>query len=429
LSKEPSLAKNTAYSAMASGSNVLLVALVIIGARILGDSRFGEFSFALALATIFEMLIDLGITTLTARDVARDRTLAPRYLPNILGWKLVLSAVAMALLVLTVNLLHQSRETMIATYIMGLAAVLRSFKYTTTGFFQAFERFDLITLTIYIERIGILVSGIAALLVTRSLIAFSLVFVLWRIPDLLIAFRLLHKQITHVRIGFDWAVVKRIQMAAIPFGSYAVVAAAYAYISIVILSAMRSAQHVGWYSASSKIYEGMASFPFLVAAVLLPRLSRLYVEDQDRHRALSLRALRYMALSGLPLAVCVGIFAPQALVLVYGKEYLPAVPALRILLAACVPMFLNATMNTVLISGNREKSVLRVACAGLVVMTASNLVLVHRIGVSGAAWSFVVSESCVFVLLLITVRRTLRAFDHREWTASHPLTSRARRSP
>ncbi len=407
MSQEPSLAKNTLYSAMSSGSNILLVLLVIIAARVLGDSRFGEFSFALALATIFEMLIDLGISTLTARDVARDRSLAGRYLPNVLGWKLILAASAMVLLIIAVNLLHQPRDTRIATYTMGVAAVLRSFKYTTTGFYQAYERFDLIVLTMYIERVGILASGTLVLFLTRSLIAFSLVFAAWRIPDLFITFRFVHRQITPVRIGLDWSAVKRTQIAAIPFGSYAIVAAVYAYISTVVLSAMRTPEQVGWYSASSKIYEGLSSVPFLLSSVLLPRLSRLYVEDSEQHWALSLRALRYMALGALPLAVAVGIFAPQALVLVYGKEYLPAAPALRILLAACVPMFLNAIMNTILISADHEKSVLHVISAGVVVMVAANLVLVYHLGVTGAAWSFVISETCVFTMLAITVRKAL----------------------
>ena len=52
-------------------------------ARYLGAEGFGVLSFALAFTGIFSMFIDLGMHQLIIREVARDRSLARKYLANV----------------------------------------------------------------------------------------------------------------------------------------------------------------------------------------------------------------------------------------------------------------------------------------------------------------------------------------------------------
>ena len=409
MRSEPSLARNTLFSAVSSASNVLLVVLVIIAARVLGERSFGYLSFALALASIFEKMTDLGLNTLTARNVARDRGLAGSYLPNMLGWKAFLSMVVIGLFALAVRFLNHDPEARTAAYIIGVAFIIQCFKATSVAFFQAYERFDLILLVMYVERASTLVLCTLVLLFVGKLIPFALVFTLGRIPDLVLAYWLIHRKVTPFRVRFEPRVIKSLQVSAIPLGAYALVFSAYWHIGTVVLSAMRPAAEVGWYTAGYKIYEGLTMFPFLLCAVLLPHLSRLFVADRDRHAALSLRMLRYLTLGSMPLAVSVGVLAPQAVQLLYGKAYLPGVPALRILLGATILMFINWTLNTVLISADREKTVLRVATAGLAVITVANLALIRQFGVVGAACSVAISELCVFMLLFVALKKVLFA--------------------
>jgi len=413
VTERKSLARNTVYSAVSSASSVFLIILVIVAARVLGDKAFGEFSFALALASIFEMFIDLGLNTLSARNVSRDRRLADIYLPNILGWKLILSGVVMALLVLTIKLMHQTREAELAAYIMGAAVVIRSFKSTSFAFFQAFERFDLILLTTYIERFSGLIFGLAALLLTRSLIAFVSVFALIRIPDILITYRFIHRAITPVRIRFEPKVIRKLQSAAVPFALSSIVLVAYLYVGTVILSVMRPPAEVGWYNAGYKIYEGLTTLPFLICAVLLPRLSLLFVLDRRRYGALCRRALRYLFVGSIPVVIGIFVLAPRVIGLLYGAEYAPAVPVLRLLLAAALFMFANWVLNTILIAADLERPALRIWAVGLVVMSASNLVLIPRLGMIGAAYSVIAAETCVFAMMAGCVRKRLFGSSHR----------------
>lgn len=402
-----SLGRNTLFSGLSAASNVLLVVLVVLAAKALGDKAFGEFSFALAVASIFEMLVDLGLNTLVARNVARDRLLAARYLPNILSWKLLLSATAMGLLVITVRLVQSDPEARLAAFILGIGIVLRSYKSTTQAFFQSHERFDLVLLTTYIERILVFALGIAALYTVGGLVAFCLVFVLARVPDLVFSLWLVHRSIARVRLAAEPGIIRRMQKDALPFASYTLITCLYVYIGTVILSALRPAEEVGWYNAGYKIYEGLTMFPALLGAVMLPRLSRLFVAHREHHRYLAERAVKYLAMVSFPIALLAAYVSPAVVRLLFGEEYLPAVLPLRVLLAASIIMFTNITLNIILISADLQTAVVRVASIGLVAMALTNLVLVPRFHILGSALCVLMSEASVMTAALLTMRRKL----------------------
>ena len=68
--------RSLAYAGVSAASAGLLLVLFVVAGRMLGDGEFGKFSFALALGTIFETLMDFGLHQVTIRAVARDRSQA-----------------------------------------------------------------------------------------------------------------------------------------------------------------------------------------------------------------------------------------------------------------------------------------------------------------------------------------------------------------
>lgn len=88
------IAKNTAVLYAAHIVTALLTLLLVVFiARELGDITFGKYSFALAFTAIFAVFLDLGFLTLIVRDVARDKSLASKYLGNIAVIKVILSVI------------------------------------------------------------------------------------------------------------------------------------------------------------------------------------------------------------------------------------------------------------------------------------------------------------------------------------------------
>jgi len=74
--------------------------LVVRITSYLGDVDFGKYSFAFAFTGLFIGLSDLGLSIVTTREVARDKSQAEKYLGNIAILKFILSIFVIFLILL-----------------------------------------------------------------------------------------------------------------------------------------------------------------------------------------------------------------------------------------------------------------------------------------------------------------------------------------
>src|SRR5882672_9191994 len=91
------LARNTVFSAVGEGSNLLLFLLGFLAARYLAPSAFGVYSAAFAFVGLFRILPDFGMSYASTLAISRDRSQAQRLLGSLLGFQALLSVVTIAL--------------------------------------------------------------------------------------------------------------------------------------------------------------------------------------------------------------------------------------------------------------------------------------------------------------------------------------------
>ena len=128
---------------MTAGSAVLLVALTMIAGRLLPASEYGKFSFAIALATIVETLMDIGLGPVTVRTVARDGAGAGTLFRHVLGLKIAWVALGLVALLIAAPILRSDPTVIRACYLMGISSAIRSYVLSARGLLQGLNRFDL----------------------------------------------------------------------------------------------------------------------------------------------------------------------------------------------------------------------------------------------------------------------------------------------
>src|SRR5262249_1943498 len=137
---------------------------------------------------------------------------------------------------------------------------------------------------------------------------------------------------------FDRGRWRDLQAAALPIGFSLIALNLYTYIDTVILGLMRSDAEVGWYAAAYRIYEGLTYAPSILAALLTPRLSYLFVNARSAHRTLLLRSFA----AALALGVVIGgitAWLAGPLMTLFGANYMPGAAPLRILAAGSLFLF------------------------------------------------------------------------------------------
>ena len=238
-------ARSFAFATATSGSGVLLLVLLIVAGRWLGDAEYGRFSFALALATVLETLIDFGLKEVATRTVARDRGIAARLVRHTLALKLVVGVLVLLLLVVIARTLRPEPEVRFACYVLGVSSIFRSLLLTFRHTLNGLERYGLESLVVIADRGFLLVFGVAALLGGYGVTGLALAFAIGRFAAFGLAYGIARSQVGPIGLGFDVGYWRDLQREALPFGAFVVVLNLYAYIGTLMLGLLATDAETG----------------------------------------------------------------------------------------------------------------------------------------------------------------------------------------
>jgi len=399
---------DSGYATLTAGSAVLLLVLLTIAGRFLSVDDYGRFRYALALTTIVETIMDLGLSQVTVRTVARDKASADRLFPQVLGLKIAWVAIGLSLLAIITPILRADPVVIKLCYALGLSSAVRSYLLTARGLLQGLQRFDLEALVVVSDRVLLLLIGGAALWNGYGLFGLAAAFIGSRLVMLGAVQLLLRRVVADVRPAFDRVMWRDIQSAALPLGFFMIALNTYTYIDTVILGLMRTDTEVGWYAASYSVYEGLTYAPSILAAVLTPRLSYLFSHDRPAHRALLTRALVASLALGVVLGGGAVLAARPIITILFGSRYIAAALPLQILAGGALFVFATWILHAAAISTNLDRRLLLTTAIGLGTNIVLNVALIPRYGINGAAWATVLAEALTVVLLLVQLERRLR---------------------
>ena len=396
--------RNFAYSMVSTATAALLLALMIIAGRFLGEVEFGKFMFALLLGGVFETLMDFGLHQVTVRAIARDPDRAPILLRHTLAIKLLWATGALMLLIVATNTLRKEPDVRMACYLIGGASIFRSYMLTIRGVLQGLERFGWESIVVIADRALLLTLGTYALWSGGGLRGLTIAFVAARGLALLLAAVITQMRLGGIALTYDREAWRDLHLTALPLGFFLIVLNLYQYADGVMLGYFRNDAETGLYGAAFKVYEGLTYAATAISAVLTPRLSALFVSDRTRHRQISMGGVAGTAGIGALIAIVGFILALPLLTIPFGNAFAGAVPPFRILCAGLPIVFAIWILHATAISVDREKLLLQTGLIGLAVNVGLNLYLIPHYGPNGAAWATVAGELVSMLILIAGLR-------------------------
>ena len=400
---------SSGYATISAGSAALLLLLLMAAGRFLTADDYGRFSFALALATIVETVMDIGLGQVTVRTVARDQQAAGRIFRDVLGLKLVWVAGGLVLLLIAAPVLRSDATVVRICYLLGVSSAVRSYLLTVRGLLQGLNRFGLEATVVVADRVLLLGLGTLALAGGYGVYGLSFAFVAARVVMFGAVTWIVRGVAGSAAPTYDRARWREIQAAALPLGFFMIALNLYTYIDTVILGVMRSDAETGWYAAAYRVYEGLTYVPAVLSAVLTPRLSYLFTHDRAALRPQFLRALASAAGLGLLMGGLAVWLARPLMSLLFGSAYLPAVVPLQILAGGAIFVFSTWILHAAAIATNLDRRLLLTTGVGLGSNVALNLLFIPRWGMAGAAWATVIAEAVTVALLFVQLQQQLPA--------------------
>lgn len=399
---------------------VLSFCFSVLVVRRLGAQTFGQYSAVIAFGVAFSFIADLGLSPYAVREVARirggvnDLEQIESLFGNVMRIRLILSGITIFLLTGAAWLTGRPLYLLGAIFLNGLGLLLYSVQGASDAVLQGFERLDISALAKIFYQLAFISIGAIVLviglgyygLVIATLISIAVMTVVCWFGLKNLGVRPTKSTSSH------WSGLLR---SSFPFGviNFAL-GLSYKFDSI-LLNIFRTDAETGYYNAAYNLVFTAVVFSNVINTSLYPSLTRQSVSDPGQLIKSYERAIRYLMLIALPIAVGTWALADQLIPFLYTNNYLAAVLALQIIIWVVPWMYLSEFLGyAVLISGHEKKAARAVlVSSGINVLV--NLWVVPHYGYIGAAVMTVATEMILvaqYVWFLRSVLRQINWFDN-----------------
>jgi O-antigen/teichoic acid export membrane protein len=407
---DPSPSRTVAWNAIARSGGELIAKLASVVfflavARELGAGRFGDLMFALSYTTVMTLPSGFGTEELIAREVARDPKRVHEYASNVMIIKVALSVVLLALAEAIVVVLGYSYDVRLAVLIVGASVAIENLGRTWGAVLQAYQRMELISVALIVQRFLTAAVGVAVLVAGGGLLEVSFVMLGSAVVGFCVATFAMRKWVIAVRLRIDrarwWGLLK----AGVPIGAVGVLLIALVKIDQTLISffADEGNREVGFYGAAFRLIEATMFIGWSFSAAMLPWFAAQATGREKLAAGFELGTKATAAVL-VPVGLTFVLFADPLIELLYGSHYEAAVEPLRYLGAMVVFLGINDLAAMLLIARERPLAFARVAGIVLVFNVALNAALIPAYGASGAAFTAALSSFVLFALGFVLVR-------------------------
>ena len=375
-------------------------------ARHLEAEGFGILFFAVALTAIFGVFADIGLQALMTREIARDRSLAQKYLGNIAIIKILLSTITFGLIALTINLMDYPSDTVKVVYFIGLSVVFNAFSLMFYGVFRAYERMEFEALGLVLNGALTLAGAFYGISHDFGVVGFALIYLIASVVTLGYGFVISIWKFAVPKIEVELQFWRGALKQAWPFGLGLFLASIFAWIGSVMLSRLKGDEAVGLYNAAYRLVYMIQVIPLAYFSAVFPSMARFHVTSKDFLWFTYERSFKYMLMIGIPIGVGTTVLAGKIILLIFGGEYYQSIILLQILGWSVAFLFVSGVFGSLFQSINRQMIATAIAAAATALNIVLNIVLIPRYGATGASVALLAATIAGFIISAVWSSRT-----------------------
>ncbi|AEG18290.1 flippase [Methanobacterium paludis] len=400
MSRIRTLAKNTTMLFVANVISYLLgFFTTLYTARYLGVEGFGVLSLALSLTGIFGVFTDLGLGTLTTREVSRDKSQANRYIGNTAVMKVFLAFLTFGLIALAVYILNYPQTVKNVVYLITLSVIFGAFTGIFNSIFQAFEKMEYMSLNIILNAVLMLAGVLTVIYYGFDIIALASVYFISSGIILILTFFIYSWKFFLPKIHLDLNFWKPTLNEASFFGLSSILVVIYFYIDSVMLSIMVGNSAVGIYNAAYKLIFVLLFIPSVFVTSIFPLMSQHFESAKNLLKLEYEKSVKYLFAIAMFIFVYGFVFADKIILIIYGGNYTASIAALQALIFVVPIIFITNLFGNILGAINRQKAITIVTGANALINITLNLILIPKFSYIGASAATVATEGLGFILM------------------------------
>ena len=400
--EKKSLGKNTIYSALKSISTVVfpLITFPYIS-RVLQPQNVGKFNFSNSVISYFTLIAALGVHTYAIRECSKyrdDKYKLGKIASEIISINIISSLISYLMLFACLLFIPKLKDysglililsTPIVFTTLGadwLNTVMEDFRYITVRTFF-FQLLSLLLLLLFVHNEGDYYRY--AMIVAFSSSGANITNILYRKRYCKVEFIL----------GFD--LTRHLKPIFLLF-SMIVAQQIFTVADTTMIGFYLGDVEVGLYSTANKIYAVINQIIGSVVWVVMPQLSKAFIEKDKEVGARVLKySLQFLVSLGIPLSVGLFILSEEAVLIVGGSSYLDATGTLRVLaITLAVTVFACYALNINILASGQDTIALVACIVPAVFNFVTNYIFIPIFGIEAAAWTTVFSQLLIVFICL-----------------------------
>ncbi len=372
--------------------------------KILGPVGIGKVQFSLSFAEYFALFAALGIPIYGIREVAKSKH-SRQLLSKVFSELLLIYLISSLLMtfayagVISLPFFETDRQL----YITGILIVGLAFS-SIDWFYAGLEEFALISVRSIIVKLCALILLYTIVKTPDDYLIYLLVIVFSLMGNNIFNWLVIRKRVT---ISFKNLNLSRHYRPLTAIFCTSLAVSIYTIFDTVLLGFLADPHSVGLYTAGVKLTKISLPFVTSLGTILIPRLSKLVAEGNiNSTQELLQKSYVFIVYFSIPISTGLALLAPEFIEVFSGRQFLGAVPAMRILSTLPVIIGLgHLFLFQIIVPNSKNKEMFFSVLGGVIISLLLNLMLIPYFKDVGAAIGNVGAEITVTFLYFFFIRK------------------------
>lgn len=383
----------------------------VVAVRYLGPSRFGNLQYALSLASILSFVAALGLRRVLVRELVEENFPQGELLGTSAVLRVIAGGVLYGGLAAYAELFVEDAALRGLIYVVGLTLLLSPVEVLQIWFRSRIES-KLPAISALAQKVctglgRVVLVGFAATTAAFAWLNVGAKFVF----VILLAVFLWSEAPSSLEFKISGRSAKALLRDSWPLIISGLSIAIYKKIDQVMLGELVGSDEVGVYATAATLSEVWTFLPLFAARSIFPKVVSTKEQGDEELYKKRLQVF-YDGLAGIIYVIAIPTLfvADFVVILLFGDEFSPAGPMLRVHIWSMMFFGLGQARDRWLIAENLTKFQMFATITGAVSNVALNYILAPTYGGLGAAWATLISYGIYAYLSTLMLRKTRPAF-------------------
>lgn len=362
-------------------------------ARYLGPANYGLLSYVVSFVTIFSFLASFGVDGIVNREIIKDHSKKDEIIGTAFYIKIVGSILAIIAVFFVSIFTTKDIFTLLLIWLFALNFVPQAFNVIEIYFQSQVISKKVVTAQVIASIISTILK-ILVIVLGKGIFWLLFIYIVETSIYALILLFSFRKFGNHIRKWrFNMDIAKSLLKDSWPLMVSIAAIGIYMKIDQVMIKNMLGNEQSGIYAVAVRISEIWYFIPMLICASLSPAIMNAFKSSKELFEKRMKKLYFLMFWLSFSIASITTVLAYPIVKILFGTPYLGAVATLQIYVWAGISVFLGYALSQYLVSKNLTKITFYNTSLGVLINVILNIILIPKIGISGAAIATLLSYS------------------------------------